>query len=154
MSISLRKNIGAYIKAVFTGDLTNLTAAGSGDNTLVNGATVDLQANGYPMSAVLAFAVKSTLVNTKTLTLSGALQTTADATNGPWTNVANFAPTVVLTGITAGTAQSATQSLSVDLNGAKRYVRAQYLPLASATGTDTANIMAVLILGGQPELPA
>lgn len=155
MSLSSRKNLGAYIAAFIAGVVTNVTAGGSGDNTLVNGTAVDLQAKGYPLSCVVVFPVKSVLTSAKTVSLTAALQTTADSTNGPWTNVTTLASTVVSTGGSGGTTQSTQVELDVDLSGAKQYVRVAYTPLCSATGTDTANIYPpILILGGQPVLPA
>jgi hypothetical protein len=154
MSLSSRKNIGAFIKSVIAGVVTNVTAAGSGDNTLVNGTAVDLQANGYPLSCVVTFPVKSVLASAKTVSLTAALQTTADSTNGPWTNVSTLASTVVSTGGSGGTTQSTTVDFDVDLSGAKQYVRVAYTPLCSATGTDTVNIYPpILTLGGEATLP-
>jgi hypothetical protein len=154
MSIASRKNIGAFIKSVIGGVVTNVTAAGSGDNTLVNGTSVDLSANGQPLSCSVVFPVKSVLASAKTVSLSAALQTTADSTNGPWTNVSTLASTVVATGGSGGSTQSGTLDFDVDLSGAKQYVRVAYTPLMSATGTDTANVYPpVLILAGQSELP-
>jgi hypothetical protein len=116
MSIASRKNIGAFIKSVIGGVVTNVTAAGSGDNTLVNGTSVDLSANGQPLSCSVVFPVKSVLASAKTVSLSAALQTTADSTNGPWTNVSTLASTVVATGGSGGSTQSGTLDFDVDLS--------------------------------------
>lgn len=152
MSIWNRKNIGAAIKTVFAAGPTNLTAAGAGDNTLVNGAGIDLQALGLPQSAVLAFPFKGVLASAATLSLAYAVQDSADNTN--FTNLAgNVTSAAISTGGSGGTTNTGVIELDVALDGARRYIRAAYTPDLSAGGTDTANVMAVFVFGGQAELP-
>jgi len=151
MSIVGRKNIGGVIKSVYAAGPTNVTAAGSGDNTLVNGSTVDLQANGYPLSCVAQFNFKTVLTSAKTLSLAYKVQHSSD--NGNWSDFSTVASTVISTGGSGGTTNTGCTELDVDLSGAYRYVRVAYTPLCSATGTDTANIMASFVLAGQAEIP-
>ncbi len=170
MSISTRKNIGAYIASVLahTGAV-NVTAGGAGNAAAVTGAAIDLQAanlsalpfqgdqspaGNQPLSCVVVFPIKTTLASGNTMSLAAILQTASDATNGPWTNVATKAATVVSTGVAGGGAQYPTVDFDVDLSGAKRYVQVVFTPTMGATATDTANVFPpVLILAGQAELP-
>lgn len=151
MSLANCYNVGALIKPIYAAGPTNLTAAGSGDNTLVNGSTIDLTANGYPLSASAAFTWKAVLTSAQTLSLSYAVQHSTDSST--WTNLSAAANGVISTGGSGGTTNTGCTELEVNLAGAHQYVRVAYTPDLSHTGTDTANVMATLILGGQPTLP-
>ena len=63
------------------------------------------------------------------------------------------AATVVATGETGGSTETGVAVATFDVSGANRYIRLQFTPNASASGTDTAAIQAVAILGGQKRNP-
>ena len=154
MSQSTEKNIGAYVKLAVAGIVTNITAASTGDNTQVNGSAIDRIALGRPLSASLGIAVQATLANTFTLSLVNVVVQHTDNVSNAWANYAAFTNVVALTGITAGTAQQTVAKFDVDLTGAKQFVRGQFTPLCSRTGTDVANTFPVMVLAGMSELPA
>lgn len=160
MSAPHLSNSGKYITARTCG-ISSAVAAGAGDATAVTGATVDTR--GFYSGKVL-LSYKTTLTDTKTLAHAVAYQESDDGSN--WdTAVAIQASTVSLTGSSstdalgvlefpldfggkAGGTASATQTLG------KRYIRINFTPDLSHTGTDTAISSAVLILGGPETIPA
>lgn len=155
MSISLNKNIGAYLKSAYAAASTSVTAAGSGDNTAVTGVAVDRAAIGLPLSAVVVYAIAATMANTKTLSMAYKVQHAIDAaftvvTDLPGAIVANA---VVLTAKADGSAQTFAFQHSVNLNGAMQFVRIVYTPDLSNTATDTAVIQTAWVFAGMNELP-
>jgi hypothetical protein len=155
MSLAFLKNIGAFIKVLRAFANTSVTAAGSGDNTAITGAILDRQANGNAQSAVVAIPYLITLASAETFTLKNVLVEHGDASN--LSDVATFATledstgSVIATGVK--TAVSDCKSYSVNLAGAKRYIRVKATPDLSASGTDTAAISGVVVFGGQDSLP-
>lgn len=144
MNVALLRDIGSYIKSAFCG-AASATAAGTGDATEVDGAYIDRQDH---LSAKLVISYTATLQQDETLTIAANMQ---DASDSSGTGVADYgtayAATVVATGGTGGSTETGTVELDVDLAAAKQYVRAQFTPDLSASGTDTAIVSAVLILG-------
>ncbi len=149
MSSALVKNVGAWLKSAYAADSTSLTAAGTGDNTAVTGATVDRSAYGQPMSASVIYACKATLSASQKLTLAYKVQH-GSASNG--SDMADFA--VGSTGATVLTATGTTTvKQDVDLTGAKRYIRIYFTPDLDASGTDAAVIQSAWVFGPTAELP-
>lgn len=146
------RNVGGHVTlrpGIFQGALT---AGGSGNNSALTGAAVDRAGLEYPLSCVLATFAEATLQSGQTLTLTTKLQHSAN--NSDWADFATEAAAVVATGPSGGGAVTATHELDVDLSGANEYVRAVVTPDLSASGTDTAVVMAAICFGGEPELPA
>lgn len=144
-------NIGAYT-AVRAAGGGRLVAAGTGDNTEVSGPYV--QRPAMAQSCQVVITANTVLTDTKTLTISGL--TLQDATDGSGTGVGDFATsatTLVLTGETGGTTEDGVLVIDVDLAGAKEYLRVQYTPDLSHSGTDIAQVTAALHFGGFPNLP-
>lgn len=131
--------------------ISSATAGGTGDTTEVNGAYVDRQ--GFSSLKVL-IPYSAVLAATKTLSITANLQ---DATSSAGAGVADFgsamASAVVATGPTGGGTVTGVVELDFDVSGADQYVRVQYTPDLSATGTDTANLAAVYVLGGAQVQP-
>jgi hypothetical protein len=150
---STRTNIGAYIATAVAGVSTNVTAGGSGNNALVNGTSIDLNAMGGPLSVAVVFPFAQNQVNGNTLTIAAVLQTTSNYSNASsWVNVGNTASILVATGTAAAAYGSA--QLDVAIDSAQQFLRVAYLPTMSGAGTDTANVFpVVMIFGGQAELP-
>lgn len=150
-------NIGALLKPAIASAFVSATAAGTGDNTAVTGATVDrLNGSNGTMAGSAQFVVawSAALAATKTLTLKSAKIEHSDD-GSSWADYVTFTdPGVVATGPTGGGTVTGTTALNVDLNSAKRYVRLDFTPDLSATGTDTASLVAVAELGGFGHLPA
>ena len=147
MSVSLQKNIGAYISAAYAGDVDSIVAGGAGNNVEVNGSAVDRFAYNDPLSVAVVYAIKATLSAGKTLSLGYSLQHSSDGVN-----FTDYAP--VASAVVASTSGDQIIKQSVDLSGAERYVRVAYTPLLSATATDTAVIVPVFVFGGEEMLSA
>lgn len=131
--------------------ISTATAGGTGDATEVDGAYIDRQ--GFDSLKVL-IAYKTTLAQGKTLSIAANLQ---DATSSGGSGVADFgdamASAVVGTGGTGGSTETGVVELDFDISGANQYVRVQYTPDMNASGTDTATLAAVYILGGAQVQP-
>lgn len=137
---------GATGETVYALAFTNATAGGSGDNTEVDGVTVDT--NGAPAQATgLQFVVpaKATLADGKTLVVTANLQDSANGTD--WTDITTPATILTLTGGTGGSTETGTGMLACDLAVARRYVRIQATPNLNATNTDTATIGGIAAYG-------
>ena len=142
-------DIQAYIKEVTCGFSGTITAnnSGSGDNVAITGASIDRLGYG---SAVFCIAYKTTLAASETLAFAVEYQESADGSN--WdTATAIQASTVAATGALTGGLGRVTFPLN--LEGKKRYIRFNFTPNLSASGTDTANVAGVAILGGSDALP-
>ena len=153
MGMSLRKNIGAYLRAAYAAVATALTAAGSGDNTAVTGVTVDRFAAGSPLSCSVLYAIAATIANTKTLSLAYKVQHGAKSDASDMADYAVVANGVVMNGKSDGSAQTGLVKHDVDLNGALQYIRIVFTPDLSATSADTATVAPVFVFGGMAELP-
>ena len=150
MNPATMRDIGALLAAACCGAV-DATAGGSGDATEVDGQWIDRQ--DY-LSGKLVIVFKTTLAEDKTLSIAANMQ---DASDSGGTGAADYgdalANAVFATGGTGGSTEYGVAVLDVDLSGAKQYVRAQFTPDLSATGTDTAIVAAGLILGGADQVP-
>lgn len=156
-SIVMQHNVAAFLKAALASAFTSLTAAGTGDNTAVTGATVDRHhpsTGSLAGSAQFVIAWSAVLAATKTLSLKAVkIEHSADGTNwSDYTTAADIG--VVATGPTGGGTVSGVSTLPIDLSSAKQFVRIDFTPDLSATGTDTANAVATATLSGFDRLPA
>jgi hypothetical protein len=149
--LALLRDIGAYIKTAFAG-YADVVAAGSGDDTEVDGPWVDRL--GFE-SLVASIGFETTLGATETLFIAANLQ---DADDDAGAGVADFgtvyASALQATGGGGGTTESGTLELDFDLSDAKRYVRLQFTPDLSAGSADIADLVGQLILGGASQIPA
>jgi hypothetical protein len=136
-------------------DHSTATAGGSGDATSVTGNTIDrmgFSTGSMPRSAVMGVAYEATLASGKTISFGYAVQDSADSSTWADYQTATFA--VVSTGASGGSTNKGTFEVPVDLNNARRYIRFNYQPDLSATGTDTAYADGVGFLAGFDRLPA
>lgn len=145
------RSIGDLIAVRRAAANTAATAGGSGDNTAVTGAIIDRAEIGSPQSAVLAIPYTATLASGQTLSIGYSVQEGNAANLSDAAVLAAADPAVVATG--PGTV-TGTFEVNVPLAGAGRYVRANFTPDLSASGTDTAALSAVLVFGGSDRLPA
>jgi len=136
-----------------TGAPLTITAAGTGDNTAVTGATVDRHTYDNPMSVLVQVLHLAALQATETLDLAVELQESSDGST--WdTAEALQASATVATGDTGGTNESGVTHFNVNLRNRKRYFRVNFTPDLSASGTDTAILMTALAFGGGQVVPA
>lgn len=151
ISQAFTHDIGSYLAAL-CGGYTTATTAGTGDNTEVDGPYLAVPQGAKSCAVWLLH--RATLGAAETLALLGNLQ---DAADGSGTGVADYG-----TALSSTTAQTgaATNGLGItklgdfNLAGARSHLRVQFTPNLSASGTDTAHVMAVVVFGGVEELPA
>lgn len=140
---------------------TAVTAGGAGDATQVNGLVIDLndQINldkGQRAIAAFIFGV-ATVANTKSLFLGANWQMADDAAIS--SNVTSVGDSLANTNLvfTASGAQTAKPwGVRITLNYelvTQRYVRVRFTPDLDASGTDTATIFGVYLIGGAQEVP-
>lgn len=152
MNVATMRDIGSYITSRF-GAFVAVTAGGSGDGVEQDGdAWIDRQ--GFDSCKVVV-SWEAVLAHGETLTLAGNLQ---DATDNSGTGVADhgdaLASAVVATADSGGSTERGTTEFDVDLTGANQFIRPQFTATMSASGTDTAQVMATVIMGGAQEVPA
>jgi hypothetical protein len=148
-------NIDAFIGVADASDDASAVAGGAGNNTLVTGLALDRAVLSYPLSASFAVRYKAALGAGNTISLSASVETAADSAFATGTTVlATFPVAVVDTGAAGGSTQRGVVRFPVDLAGSQEFVRVKFTPVLSAANTDTAELAAIAILGGQDFLPA
>ena len=152
MTTQLR-NIGALISVLRASANVAATAGGSGDDTQVVGAIIDRAEHGMPQSGVLAIPFSATLAEGETLSVLTEIESGNEDDLGDAETLTTTAAAVVATGPSGGGTVTGTVQVDVALMGAARYVRAKFAPDLSASGTDTAALSSVLVLGGADRLP-
>lgn len=152
-------NVSAHYVAASnnSGAPSLVTAAGTGDNTKVTGATIDRFNGGTTLAASMLIVTNylAALDTDETISFTYEIEDSAD--NSTWTTaVALGAKTVADTAAAAGnesgvqeaSGSNAVSALAVNLESYKRYVRVNVTPDLSRAGTDTAVWGTVAILGG------
>lgn len=141
--ISQMKDIGELLDVV-----SSVLPQSSGAATL-DGASVDRLAHGNALSCVLHQAVGAISGAPTTASVQTKLQDSADNST-----FADYQIGGTTQETAAATAQNGDQSVNIDLNGARRYIRAVTV-IAFTGGTSPAALVAAdLVLGGESELPA
>ena len=95
----------------------------------------------------------ATLAAGETLSIGYTVQSGNADELGDATTLKTGVSTVVATGPSGGGTVSGTLEVDLPLAGAGRYVRANFTPNLSASGTDTAALSSVMVLGGFDRLP-
>lgn len=137
-------NVGAYITTVFA---LQRTAFGVGvGNLAATDGEVFQRTTKRPLhlSGKLVVQYKATLASGKSLTIVSTLKDSADGV----TYAAQTTQTDVINGLDSGAVQKGTVEMDVNLVGAKDYIRPTIQGTLTASGSDTAEVSAVLILGG------
>jgi len=150
-----QRNIGALGDLLRLSDNTAATAGGTGDAASVTGLTVDREGfagGSLPDSALMSVLYEATLASGKTLSIAYAVQDSADNSN--WSDFQTGAAAVAATGPSGGGTVKSEFNVQVNLRSARRYVRFNYNPDLSATGTDTAVAVAAGFFGGFDRLVA
>jgi hypothetical protein len=144
---ALFRNPAADIYPVFAGGVVAATAGGAGAAAAAAGTAIDLTALPDRFEAVaFTIAATATLAATKSLTVAAKIETSSDNTN--WSDLTTSATVLSLTS-TAGDTQTGAAVLDVSLEYASRYVRLNFTPDLSATGTDTASISRTALFTGR-----
>jgi len=145
MAIVPNRDMGEFLQPAGLGYF-NATAAGAGDATEVNGATVDRQTYGMPESAALKVQWIANVAASQTLALTITLQDSADGSTWTDVTVTDFASAITVA--TGALTNDEDYHLSrIRLSGLRRYVRAQVSPDLSNSGVDTAVGNFCFILG-------
>lgn len=153
MTFSLGRDLGSTIQHVAHIANTAITAGGGGDNTAINGTTIQLSTlfpnNQRAESVALLLGGKATVASTQNLQVTVTLQESVDGST--WTNLATgtatVGPVTVVTGVT--TAADWQYEFGWDLTKVTQdRLRFVVTPNLSASGTDTANVYGVAVFGG------
>lgn len=153
MTFSLGRDVGSTIQHVAHIANTALTAGGGGDNTAINGSTIQMSTlfanNQRAESLALLLGGKATVASSQTLRVTVTLQESVDGTT--WTNLATgtatVGPVTVVTGVT--TAADWQYEFGWDLTKVSQdRLRFVVTPDLSAGSTDTANVFGVVVFGG------
>ena len=150
MSWGRNKDFGAYMLPKRAGAEVDVTAAGTGDATEVNGTWIDTL--DYESLEFLA-DYTATLETGETLSLALNVQDADDINGTGAADVSTdylsaLAATTLATGNSGGSVETGVYAIGIDLTMCKRYVRVQWTPDLSRSGTDTAKIIPMYILGG------
>lgn len=143
-------NLDAEVDAFFCG-AAQLTAGGSGDDTAVTGVGIDTQ--DYH-SAKVVVAYTATLTDTKALELAVELQESDDdGVSDAYDTAEEIRANSAIVTADADDTFTGVYEAKIDLRGneklRKRYIRINFTPDLDASGTDTAVVTAVLLLGGK-----
>jgi hypothetical protein len=150
-----QRNIGALIDIKRLTDHGTSTAGGTGDATSITGITIDREGFGngsLPLSALASVIYEATLASGATLSIGYAVQDSADSST--WADYQTATSAVVSTGASGGSTNKGAFNVQVNLTTARRYVRFNYMPTCSATGTDTTYSDGVGAFGGFDRLAA
>jgi hypothetical protein len=106
-------------------------------------------------SCKLALAYSTVLGATHTLAI-GAVVVNTSPDDTTWSTFGTFtAPGTLATGPTGGGTLTGVGQIDIgDLEMASRYLEFVYTPTLSATSADTAELAAIVVLGGYDRLPA
>lgn len=157
------KNIGAFLNHVLGFVQTSQTAGATSE---INGLAIDRNAQALTNlnapnllktyhSAVAMFGGRATLASGNTLSVIGNFQHSDSTTTG-FTDVGTALSTTKVLDAAGGalTAQAWKAKMPIILSEAKQVIRVQATPVFSATGTDTCEILCLVVFGGAQENPA
>lgn len=149
-------DLGNRIDLAYGSDSVAVTAGGAGDAVQVTSQSFDRFAVNEPLSMVAAIRYKAVLAAAATLSLAYVVEHSDDNATFVTLTAATGstgASAVVATGPAGGGTVRGVVQIPLDLAGAKEYVRLKFTPDLSAANTDTAEISALFVLGGQRILP-
>ena len=123
-----------------------LTAAGTGDATLITGDSINIGAlAARPASVVFEIAGRAVLAATKTLVIAALVEGSVDGST--WTTLIASSTVLTLTSA-SGSTEVGVGRIGVDLIQADlNYIRLKATPDLNASGTDTAIVAAVAVFG-------
>lgn len=153
--IVLQRDVGALGDLKRLSDHATSTAGGSGDATTVTGLSIDRAGFGngsLPMSALASVDFEATIASGATLSIGYAVQDSAD--NSTWADYQTATYTTASTGASGGSTNKGVFNVHVNLTSARRYVRFNYNPDLSASGTDTSYSDATGFFAGFDRLAA
>lgn len=138
-------DIASYLKASMNAFSASLSASGT-----INGASVQLEGPGYSYkSAMLVGYIDATSGSPSAVSTTFQVQQSATGT-GNWSNYTDLAGN----GLITITAASTLATQSVNLQGAKQFVRILVTNALTGGSSPTCPAVGMLILGGSSENPA
>lgn len=170
--VAFSRDLAAITAAVPGAAYVAATAAGSGDNTLVTGLTIDrssLAQNGLstltgvlPTYVMFNLFYEAVLAAAATLSIKTVLiEDSADGSS--WATFLDQTATprplgwppsgVVDTGGGGGTTQRGIVRFGANIRGARRYIRLKYTPDLSAGSVDTGKFTVSAVFAGFQALP-
>lgn len=134
---------GRTISAAAAGG--RLVAGGTGDNTEITGATINLASlAARPASVVFEVFGRGVLAAAATLVIAAELEYSADGST--WADLVASATVLTLTGGGGGSTELGVGRIGVDLVKENvNYIRIKMTPNLSAANTDTAEVSAVAV---------
>jgi hypothetical protein len=156
ISFAQAHDIGSYLSAEPALIPAVITAGAGNDGVEVNGPAFDrlTAGRGLAKSVKLVIFGVATIAGGQSLAITANLQddTVLAFTGTPADLEPVLAATTVLSG--AATNGKFRAELDVDIQGARRYLRAQITANLTAASVDTCALAAVFVLGGQQNYPA
>jgi len=158
---STMTNIGGYITSLLALQPTRMGASQGGNVGNQNGHTFNRFANlpggDLPLSAKGIVGLRTTIASGNSISVDVRFEDSAN--DSDWTHFNGGPGSSGVTTITAlstadGTNKRGTIERSVNLSGARQYVRMRIHPILTASGVDTAELSAILVTGGGVQLPA
>lgn len=125
----------------------SLTAGGTGDATLITGATINIQTlPSRPAGMVFEIVARAVLAATKILGVAALVESSVDGTT--WTTLVASSTVLTLTGGAGGSTELGVARIGVDLVQANvNYIRLKVTPDLDAANTDTAIVAALAVFG-------
>lgn len=122
-----------------------LVAGGTGDNTEIVGATINLATlAARPASVVFEVVGRAVLAATATLVIAAEVEGSSDGTT--WVDLVASATVLTLTGGAGGTTELGAGRIGVDLiQSNASFIRLKMTPNLSAANTDTAEVASVAV---------
>lgn len=124
-----------------------LVAGGTGDNTEIVGATINLATlAARPASVVFEVFGRAVLAASATLVITAEIEQSVDGTNWSSTDLVASATVLTLTGGGGGSTELGVGRIGADLiQDGVNYIRIKMTPNLSAANTDTAEVSAVAV---------
>jgi hypothetical protein len=145
-------NNGAYIQPKYDNVIASFTAGTTYDAVKVT-TTTGIDRKGYESAKYCAMFTAALASGKK---LQGSLEiSSCDTVGGSYDSaVPLFTTSTMSTGGSGGTTNVEAYGFDIDLAPYKRFIKFGFTPNLDATGTDTAVISTMAILGGADILPA
>lgn len=160
-SIVTQRDIGSLVDVKSLSALLSWTAGGGADSATFTGTVIDREGfttGSLPSTVDVDVWYSATLGSGHTLSLYMDVQ--HGASSSVFSDYATEQATVIATGPSGGGAVTGVYRMQVassnapaghpgiDVRGTQRYLRPLIIPHLSATGTDTAEIVAIGVFGG------
>lgn len=138
------KDLGSLADVQFGGQ-ADVTAAGAGDATEVNGTAIDNSSSTYGCCLAIV-SYTTTLTQSETMTIAADIDEDDNSSFTSATATTLQTATTEATGDTGGSTETGNVKFVIDLTDKEEYVRVNFTPDLSAGATDTARLQLVYVL--------